>query len=338
MSDPSRLRTRRVLLALALAAMALRPGLATAHRLAPSLLELRELGRGSVEVRWKMSLIQSSGVDLVPELPPHCEPDSPPAATRDETSVTLVWSESCGERGLVGHEIGVEGLAESRTDALVRIELEDGRTVRAVLTGSQSRLRVPERESWSAVFRSYLGLGFGHILSGLDHLLFVLGLILLVRGWRRLLATVTAFTLGHSVTLSLAALGFVRFPTRGAEVLIALSIALLANELARPANAEATRMRRYPWAMAASFGLLHGFGFAGALAEVGLPAAEIPLALFSFNVGIELGQLLFVAAVIAFERVLRSQLARAPARLARVPAYAIGSLAAYWCCERALGL
>jgi len=332
-----RWRSRAARALCALAAGALLPLASGAHRLAPSLLELRELGGGSVLVRFKLPLLQASGVELAPELPPHCEPSSSPTSERDETSVTLRWSESCGERGLVGHEISVRGLAESRTDALVRIELEDGRTLRAVLSGSQARMRVPERESRRDVGASYLELGFDHILSGLDHLLFVLGLVLLVRGWRSLATTVTAFTLGHSVTLSLAVLGFVHFPTREAEILIAASIVLLAGELARPAGAAPTPMRRWPWAMALAFGLLHGFGFAGALAEVGLPAAEIPLALFSFNVGIELGQLLFVAVVLLLGRALRRWLAETSGGLARLPAYAIGSLAAYWCLERALG-
>jgi hydrogenase/urease accessory protein HupE len=209
--------------------------------------------------------------------------------------------------------------------------------VRAVLTGGEPRLRVPEREQRGAVFSSYLGLGFEHILSGVDHLLFVLGLILLVSGMRALVATVTAFTLGHSVTLSAAALGFVHFPTRWAETLIAFSIALLANELVRGEREAPSPMRRRPWAMSASFGLLHGFGFAGALAEVGLPGDEIPLALFAFNVGIELGQLCFVVAVVALRGAFGRWLALVPARFAPLPAYAIGTLAAYWCFQRALG-
>jgi hydrogenase/urease accessory protein HupE len=321
----------------ALAIVLFSPVLASAHRLAPALLELREREQGVVEVRFKQTLIQSSPVEIAPELPPHCAPNASPASERDETSVTLTWSEQCGDAGLIGYEVGVRGLAESRTDALVRIELADGRRVRAVLTGSEPRLRVPERESKGSVFVSYLGLGFDHILSGVDHLLFVLGLILLVRGTRPLVATVTAFTLGHSVTLSAAVLGFVQFPTRWAETLIAFSIALLANELARGEGPQPSAMRRRPWAMAASFGLLHGFGFAGALAEVGLPGDEIPLALLAFNVGIELGQLLFVIAVVALRAAFGRWLERAPARLAQLPAYAIGTLAAYWCFQRALG-
>ena len=153
-----------------------------------------------------------------------------------------------------------------------------------------------------------------------------------------LLYTVTAFTVGHSVTLSLAALGFVRFPSTLVEVVIAATIVALAAELGRPARPKPSLMRRFPWAMAFSFGLLHGLGFAGALSEIGLPQQEIPLALFTFNVGIELGQLSFVAVVIALRALLRNPLEDAPAWLVRVPVYGMGSIAVYWCLDRASGL
>jgi hydrogenase/urease accessory protein HupE len=178
-----------------------------------------------------------------------------------------------------------------------------------------------------------------HIATGFDHLLFVFGLVLLARGTRRLLWTVTAFTAGHSVTLSLAALGVVRFPTAPIEVAIAGTILALAVELARgPVEADRSAreslLRRRPWAVAFAFGLLHGFGFAGALAAVGLPQEEIPVALFSFNVGIELGQVAFVALVLALRRLLAPALAGAPAWLVRAPVTAMGTLAVYWCLDR----
>jgi hypothetical protein len=300
-----RARAAKLSAAAVLLLLALGPAPAAAHRLAPSLLELRELASGEVAVRWKTPLLQPTGVDLRPELPPHCALLGPAVAERDPTSETLRWRVKCGERGLVGETLRVRGLEASGTDALIRLELGGGRTVRAILSANRP-----------------------------DHLLFVLGLVLLVRGRRRLVGTITAFTLGHSVTLSLAALGFVAFPTRLVEVGIALSILLLAAELGRGEEPGIARLRRRPWAMALGFGLLHGVGFAGALTEAGLPAEEIPLALFSFNLGIELGQLAFVAAVVAARLALRPLAARGPVWLARVPAYAIGSLAALWCFER----
>jgi len=307
---------------------------AAAHPLAPSLLDVREAEGGRVEVAWKTPLLQPSGADLRPALPPHCHPVGAPVASRDLTGVTLRWSEACGARGLLGERVWVRGLEQTRTAALVRVALRDGRNVQAVLSGPDASLLVPLRQSAGAVALDYTSLGFDHILSGLDHLLFVLGLVLLVRGRRRLVTTVTSFTLGHSVTLSLAVLGFVAFPTRLVEVGIALSILVLAVELSRPVTAGESALRRRPWGLAFGFGLLHGLGFAGALAEVGLPQKEIPLSLFSFNLGIELGQLVFIAAVFALRALIRPVAQRAPRWAEAIPSYGIGSLAAYWCFER----
>ncbi len=312
---------------------------AAAHRLAPSLLEARELGSGRVEVRWKTPQVQPRGGELQPELPDHCPPVGAARAERGATGVTLRWRVDCGSRGLVGATLRVRGLRESRTAALVRVELEDGRTVQAVLDAERDAFEVPARQGARRVAGEYLALGGGHILGGLDHLLFVLGLVLLVSGRRALVLTVTAFTAGHCVTLSLAALGFVRFSPRPVEFAIALSVLVLAVELAngtrQPRRARASLLRRQPWTMALLFGLLHGLGFAGALARVGLPAEEIPLALLSFNAGIELGQLAVVAAVLGGALLLRPAFARGPAWLVRAPAYGIGSLAAFWCFQRA---
>jgi hydrogenase/urease accessory protein HupE len=197
---------------------------------------------------------------------------------------------------------------------------------------------VPAGESKLGVVRGYTRLGVEHILTGWDHLLFVLGLVLLVGRGRTLLWTITAFTVGHSITLSLAVLGFARIPPAPVEVLIACSIFIVGVELTREMSGRATWTHRLPWAMALAFGLLHGLGFAGALAQVGLPADEIPLALFSFNVGIEVGQLLFVGLVLAARVALRMLPVRWPQASALIPAYAIGSLAAYWVFERVWGI
>ena len=330
-----------------------------AHRLAPVLWELREGPEGRVEMRWKTTLVQPTGSALRPTLPEPCESLEPPIVARDSSSATARWSAACGPRGLVGRTVGVEGLPGSGTDVVLRIELADGRRLQAVLSGDTGTYRVPESHGRLAMLADYAALGVRHILTGLDHLLFVFGLLLLVRGRGTplgsglnglgsglkglggglkglgigLVGTITAFTLGHSVTLSLAVLGVLAFPTPLVEVGIAGSLLVLASQLARPASA--SPRRRTPWVLALGFGLLHGFGFAGALAEAGLPAGEIPLALLAFNAGIEAGQMGFVMVMLVLARMLGPSW---PARYARVPAYAIGSLAAFWCFERAAPL
>ncbi|HEY8155459.1 MAG TPA: HupE/UreJ family protein [Myxococcota bacterium] len=325
-------------------ARALGPGLAAllgafalvapagAHPLAPSLLELRERSDGVVAVRFRMPRIQRNGAALLPELPPACRALGAPELETDASSATLRWLVECGPEGLRGGALRVHGLREAGTDALLRAELADGVLVRAVLRPGADTYTIPRRAPRLGVAADYLAMGFGHLLGGLDHLLFVLGLVLLVRGPRRLLAAVTGFTLGHSVTLSLAALGLIRVPVGLVEVGIAASLFWLATRLAQPGPAG----ERLPhaWRTPALFGLLHGLGFAGALAQAGLPAGEIPLALFAFNLGIELGQLAVVAALLALRAGLRPWSARTPAWLARAPAYAIGTTAAALILER----
>ena len=305
-----------------------------AHPLAPALLDIRESEGGRADVSWKRSLLRIPGSNVEPVLPSSCRALTPPTLIEGTNSVTTRWSVSCEPRSLVGQRIGVDGLARAKIDALLRISLADGRVVQRVLRASEPFVTVPERDGRFDVTRAYLGLGAEHILTGLDHLLFVFGLLLLVGGARLLVWTITAFTVGHSITLSLAILGFVNFPVRPIELAIALSVFVLAVELARVETGTPTLMRRFPWLMALLFGLLHGLGFAGALREVGLPAAEIPLTLLSFNVGIELGQLMFVFAILAARSLLRVRLLQLPRWTEPLPVYAMGSLAAFWCFER----
>jgi hydrogenase/urease accessory protein HupE len=296
---------------------------------------VRELAPGHLALVWRTPAQRPVGVDLEPVLPAGCEVTGAPAVASDGVAVTLRSAAVCSGGGLPGRRFRVDGLDQSPTEVLLRVELADGRSAQAVLRAGAAEFVVPERARRWDVVRGYIGLGVSHILGGPDHLLFVLGLVLLVRGRRRLLGTVTAFTVGHSVTLSLAALGFVDFPTRPVELAIAASILVLAVDLERDERVPPSLLRRAPWLVAGLFGLLHGLGFAGALAQVGLPAEEIPLALASFNLGIELGQLAFVAVVLVARGALRPLARTAPPWLAHAPAYAIGSLAAYWCFERA---
>jgi hydrogenase/urease accessory protein HupE len=250
-----------------------------------------------------------------------------------ETAYVERWRVSC-EKSWVESEVGVAGISSSQSNVILRVVLADGRKYQNILTAEHPSFVIPERPKISAVFKNYLLLGVKHILTGWDHLLFVLGLVLLVKGRRQLLWTITAFTLGHSVTLSLAVLGWVRIPSAPVEALIALSILVLAVELTRKQNGKGTFFHRYPWSLAFSFGLLHGLGFAGALTEVGLPAGEIPLALFSFNVGIESGQLLFISAILALQILSRPWPLPAMGKRMEIPAYCIGCLAAFWFFER----
>jgi len=305
---------------------------AAAHALDPVLLELREAGGGMVDVTWKASRAQIPGVELSPILPEHCRRAGHTSVIDDDDSSIATWRMDCGAQGLVGGIVGVSGLES--TDALLRVELLSGLTDRRVLGTSRPTVVIEGAPSPARVVADYAWLGIEHILAGLDHLLFVFGLMLLVSR-RALLATITAFTLGHSITLVLAALQVVTVPQAPVEVVIAFSIYLLAVELAR-GDAGPTLLRGRPWAMALAFGLLHGLGFAGALAETGLPATDIPLALFAFNVGIELGQLAFVAVVLAAMALLSRLTFATPAWVRLAPVYTMGAMAAYWMFDRAL--
>jgi hydrogenase/urease accessory protein HupE len=308
---------------------------ARAHPLAPALLELTEARDGAVDVVWRRPALGVADATVRPLLPARCRDRADRRDVAAQGAVTTRWTTECGAEGLVGGVVGVDGLGPAGAEALLRIGLADGRVVQRVLRPADASLVVPARTSPLDVLRSYAGLGVEHILTGADHLLFVFGLLLLVPGTAVLVRTITAFTVGHSVTLALVALGVARVPTRPVELLIALTVLTLAVELGRDGP---TLARRFPWAMALTFGLLHGFGFAGALRDVGLPAGDVPLALFSFNVGIEAGQLAFVAAVLLATVAVRRLRWPLPARARLVPEYAMGSLAALWCLERAAAL
>ncbi len=305
-----------------------------AHGLDPALLALRATAPGVYEVTWRTAAARLPGTDVRPVLPARCQATAAGAPETTLDHVTVRWSIDCGPGGLVGETIGVRDLDAARINALLRID-EPGRpVVQVVLNPRRGAFVVPAQPTRLDVVRSYAALGIEHILTGPDHLLFVLGLLLLLSTRRLLVQAITAFTLGHSITLSAAALELATVPSRPVEVLIAASVLALAVELARDITA-ATLIRRSPWLVALGFGLLHGFGFAGALAETGLPPGDIPLALFSFNAGIEIGQLAFVAAVLAAGWLGARYVPGVAARLRRPAIYAMGILAAFWCFERA---
>jgi hydrogenase/urease accessory protein HupE len=247
------------------------------------------------------------------------------------------------DRGLAGHTITIEGLSATSTDVLVRVESLDGAIQTERLSPTRTAFVVQAAPGAGEVAATYLRLGIEHILFGFDHLLFVLALVILVRDWRRVAVTVTAFPLSHSITLAAATLGIVNVPGPPVEAAIALSIVLVAVEILNTRRGKPSFTARLPWLVAFSFGLLHGFGFAGALAEVGLPQHAIPVALLFFNVGVEIGQLVFVAAVLGliwFVRQAASRLwepdlvGQAFDRLDVASAYGIGIVAAYWLIDR----
>jgi hypothetical protein len=311
------------------------PASVAAHPLSPALLEL-EQGADATQftLRWKTPRADGA---LTPVLPPSCS-ELAPAQVRVAAGGVLHESTVRCNASLAGATFAVAGLDAAGNDALVRIHFADGRTLRALLRPDAPSFVVPARESAAAVFAAHVRLGAGHLASGLDHLLFLAGLVALLRG-RRLVAAITAFTIGHSVTLALASFGVVRVPALGVEVAIAATLVWLALELARRAEGgDAAGVARRPLALPFAFGLLHGLGFASALGTLGIPAAEIPLALAGFNIGIEVGQLALVLGLLVPVAALRRRADAAPAGGMRwaafAPAYAIGSLGVCWCLER----
>jgi hydrogenase/urease accessory protein HupE len=310
-------------------------GLANAHNLAPAYLELRERAGGEVHALWKISAVVPRGVRLAPALP--CPLAGDPVTRLEADAIVVAWTLAC-DGPLVGRELRVDGLARGAIDALVHVSLADGREIRAILSAAAPALIVPAGERWPAVLASYARLGVAHLWTGLDHLLFVAGLTLLLGRTRRLVVAITAFTAGHSATLALAALGVVAPPQPAVELAIAATIVALALGLAR-APGPPRGIARRPALLPFAFGLLHGLGFAGALGELGLPQHAIPLALLAFNLGIELGQLAWVALLLAlalaFSRAAGAALPPRAAVARELATYAIGGLGVFWCLDRA---
>ena len=316
---------------------------ALAHRLSPAFFGFVETAPNVFDVQWKVSISGGLAAVLEPQVPDGCS-IAEPVRTYVVEDMRFQHASLACPTGLAGKAFTVNGLAQTQTDVLLRVEYLDGSSSSQRLTPWGPAVTIPERPSALQVATTYLVLGVEHILLGIDHLLFVLALLLIVRGVGRLVATVTAFTVAHSVTLGAATLGWVQVPSAPVEAIIALSILFLASELARQRTAavgtpeDASLTRRFPWVVAFAFGLLHGFGFAGALSEVGVPQHAVPLALLFFNVGVELGQLVFIAAVFGFAWLVRLAAVSVPPVWQRTVAYGIGSVAAFWVVERTIGV
>lgn len=316
---------------------------AEAHALDPGYLNIQNLSGDAWRVFWRKPAVKGAPMAIAPVLPGNCTPGDGGAARFDGVAWVSQWVTNC-PGGLGGGHVLIDGLAATRTDVLVRIEDSDAATLTVRLTSEAPGFDIPEDLSAGQVFVSYLGLGFEHILEGYDHLLFVFALLVLIQSPGRLVGAITAFTVAHSITLGLASLGMLTVPSPPVEAAIALSIVLLAVEILRRRKAGDQLTERYPWIFAFCFGLLHGLGFAGALTEIGLPAGDIPMALLAFNLGVEAGQLSFVAGVLLLYAAARLVWPRLVEGLRRpgapgttVMGYAIGAMSVYWLVERVSG-
>jgi len=310
---------------------------AFAHESRPAYLELTEQNPAVFEVLWRRPMRGERVLALQPVFPGQCASAGMKARYAQPDFLVERWIVDCRKGGLVGQPIGIEGLQATLTDVLVRVAFADGSTHTQVLRPNATTLTVKGSPSKWQVMGDYFRLGVEHILGGADHLLFVLALLILVEGTRQLIATVTAFTLAHSLTLTAATLGWVHVPQQPVEAVIALSIVFVAGEILHARQGRASLTRRLPWVVAFTFGLLHGFGFAGALAEIGLPQKEIPLALMTFNIGVEAGQILFIAVILGLLSLARLMIKNNPRWAVPAAAYGIGGMAAFWLIVRVNG-
>jgi len=316
---------------------------AQAHEIRPALLEITERSPGWFDVTWKVPMKGDMILAITPVLPETLEAVGPPSDRVLPGARILRFTYRGEAADLVGEEIFIDGLSALQIDVLLRLNLADGTSHSAILRPGSPSFVIPAKASKGDVAWAYSRMGVIHILEGIDHLLFVLGMMLLVPGLWRLLKTITAFTLAHSVTLALATLGVVNVPPTPTEAVIALSIVFVAVEVIQMRRGRTSFAIRNPWIVAFLFGLFHGLGFAGALSGIGVPAHEVPLALLMFNVGVELGQIMFVLGVLILLAVARKMripsLATRPElkyAAAMVPVYVIGGLAAFWTIERVL--
>jgi hydrogenase/urease accessory protein HupE len=306
---------------------------ARAHEVRPAYLEIKEIARDHYDIIWRTPVNAGMRLPILLQLP--LDVRNTTAPTVQELADSLLERRSIEVAGgLGGKRIDFVGLQGTITDVLVRVELLGGRSWTTIVRPSQASIEIMPVEGKLAVAGAYVIEGIRHILFGADHLLFVLGLLLIVKNRWMLLKTITAFTAAHSITLAIATLGYAQVPTLPLNVAIALSILFLGPEIARVWRGESSFTIRHPWVVAFAFGLLHGFGFASALTSAGLPSNELPWALVSFNVGVEIGQLGFVILILLLERAYRILEIRWPRPIALLPGYTVGSLGAFWTIQR----
>jgi hydrogenase/urease accessory protein HupE len=308
-----------------------------AHEARPGFLELRQTGPETWSLLWKKPTGGEVEIQIAPVVPKDCRLATSDRQQLSPGAIVVRGTLTCGG-GLAGKTIEIAGLEATITDVLVRLHHADGRLESHLLRPTNPSVTLGGVTSTGERALGYVQLGVQHILLGVDHLLFVLGLMLIVSDRWTLLKTITSFTLAHSITLAIATLGYASAPLPPLNAAIALSILFLGPEVVRTWRGETSFTIRHPWVVAFAFGLLHGFGFASGLTSMGLPKAEIPLALLLFNVGVELGQIAFVILVILLERAFRVLEVHWPRWVAHFPGYAVGTLGAYWAIQRTLVL
>lgn len=311
-------------------------GSADAHEVRPGFLQLRESEPGIYAITWKVPALGEMRLRLDPVFPETCVQLTPPSRHADGGAYIDTWSIECAG-GLEGKTIEIAGLRQTLTDVMVRLQpADDGPVQTYMLRSVQPTVVIGAAGEAATPMLGYFTIGVEHILLGIDHLLFVLGLLLIVKDRWMLLETITSFTVAHSITLGIATLGFASAPVAPLNAAIALSILFLGPEIVRSWRGETSFTIEHPWVVAFAFGLLHGFGFASGLNTVGLPGSEIPLALLFFNLGVEAGQVGFVALVIGLERAFAALQIRWPRWAEIAPGYVVGSLGAYWTIQRTL--
>jgi hydrogenase/urease accessory protein HupE len=330
----ARYRLIRLLSLVGLVGAVLFPAGAWAHESQPGLLELRQLAEDRWEVVWRAPIYYGKPHPARLELPSDWQPVVEPTMRQLPDSALHRQIVSLDDGALDGSLIRFPGLEATITDVFVRVARLDGSESSQVVRPTRPYAELRGERPWTTTAGEYLVLGFHHILLGIDHLLFVLGLLIIVRGTRQLIETITAFTVAHSITLGLATLGYASVPGPPLNAAIALSILFLGPELVRVWRGQTSFTIRHPWVVAFGFGLLHGFGFASGLSVVGMPKSEVPLALAMFNIGVELGQLTFVALILLSHRAARVLEFHWSRRVELAPAYLIGSLGAYWTIQR----
>jgi hydrogenase/urease accessory protein HupE len=324
--------TRRAAALIALGFCAIEPALS--HEVRPACLQVTERQNHHYDILWKQPTLGSMAVHLVPHISGGLLEGVPSAIeTAPDFQLRLWRNLPAGSQGLDGRIIQIEGLEQTITDVLVSIALANGASFQEIIHARSPRLVLRPHKTGAAV-PAYLRIGIEHILTGVDHLSFILCLLLLVRPWMNLVKTVTAFTVAHSITLAATALHVIAVRSSLIEALVALSILFVALELVHSYRGRKGLTARFPWLIAFTFGLLHGSAFAGALAQIGLPANAIPLSLLMFNIGVEIGQILFIAVVLCIGWALTRLPNELPAWTRWVPPYAIGSFSALWFVER----
>jgi hypothetical protein len=311
--------------------------LAEAHETRPGFLELRQTDADTYTFLWKKPSGGEIEIYIAPLVPAGCELTTSGNQALTPGALVVRGSLRCAG-GIHGQTLAIDGLESTITDVIVRIHHADGRLENHLLKPMNPAVTLGVETTWWQRAGTYLRLGTEHILLGVDHLLFVLGLLLIVADRWMLVKTVTSFTLAHSITLAVATLGYASVPVAPLNAAIALSILFLGPEIVRRWRGDTSLTIRHPWIVAFVFGLLHGFGFASGLTTMGLPQVEIPAALLLFNVGVEIGQIGFVLLVLLLERSFRILEIRWPRFIEAMPAYAVGSLGAYWTIQRTIVL